>query len=168
MEIEIQFGQIQDIPKLIQLNEKWYKSNLNDLTNGYLSVIYSEKCLQRIIENFDLTVLKIKNEIVGYCLVNSVIDNERLKEIKNYYFNKLHNNNSNKSVVFGYQILFDTSIQNKGLFKSILTKILTIFKAKYSIIVSTVSKSNIKSINVHRNFGWKFYDTKNDYYIIEL
>jgi len=122
-------------------------------------VIYSETCLKKIIENFDLIVLKIKNEIVGYFLINYVIESERLNEVKNQYFSIL-NDKSSKSVVFGYQILFDTPIQNKGLFKSTLTKILTIFKAKYSIIVSTVSKSNIKSINAHRNFGWKFYDTK--------
>lgn len=42
-----------------------------------------------------------------------------------------------------------------------------LYNKSYDILVSTVSKSNIRSIAAHKHAGWNFIDAFPDYYIID-
>ncbi len=72
MRPEIRKGTIKDISAVLSLNQKWYRPNLQNLDKGYLSVLYSSKMLNSIVEAGELFVLFNSEEIVGYCLINTV------------------------------------------------------------------------------------------------
>jgi hypothetical protein len=166
MNIDIQLAELSLIPQIMELNSKWHKENLINHNNGFLSVQYTFDCLSKIIANNDLYVILLESVVVGYCLVNNAVISDRSKAIKQEYLEfKPFNQNSN--IGSGYQILFDTPIQNKKLFRPILSKMVHYFKERYDVLISTVSKHNPVSINAHKCFGWNFFETKGEYYIIE-
>jgi hypothetical protein len=166
MNIEIQLAQAQYIPSVMSLNSKWYKENLINHSSGFLSVLYTFECITKMIANDDLYVILLESVVVGYCLVNNAVMTERSMEIKQRYleFNPF---NQDAKIGSGYQILFDTPIQNKKLFHPILSRVVHLFKQRYDVLISTVSKRNTVSINVHQCFGWNFIDAFAEYYIIE-
>jgi hypothetical protein len=167
MNIDIQLASNHHIPFLTELNQKWFKSNLLDLSSGFLSVKYSVECFEKMIANNDLYVILLESVVVGYCLVNNALISERTSQIVEQYIS-LKPDKSSQLIGSGYQILFDTPIQNKKLFRPVLSKMVNYFKERYEVLISTVSKHNPISINAHKCFGWNFIDTGGDYYIIEL
>jgi hypothetical protein len=166
MNIDIQLAHFDLIPQIIELNSKWHKANLVSHSSGFLSVQYTFECITKMIANDDLYVILLESVVVGYCLVNNAVMSERSKEIKQRYleFNPF---NQDAKIGSGYQILFDTPIQNKKLFHPILSRIVHLFKLRYDVLISTVSKYNAVSINAHQCFGWNFIDAFAEYYIIE-
>ena len=166
MNIEIQLAQPEFIPSIMSLNSKWYKSNLTNHSSGFLSVQYTFDCITKMIANNDLYVILLESIVVGYCLVNNAVMSERSKEIKQRYL-EFNPCNQDVRIGSGYQILFDTPIQNKKLFHPILSRMVHLLKQRYDVLISTVSKHNAVSINAHQCFGWNFIDAFAEYYIIE-
>ncbi len=157
---------LEDTKELVALNNSWYRDNLNELENGFLSVTYGSDFFESIIKNEDILVFTFDGEIVGYILVNDIYISDRIKNIKAEYY-EIRNENFTKKVAFGYQILIDRIVQGKGYFHEAQKEYLNYIKKKYEVLVSTVSKENIRSIAAHKKAGWNFIDTPKNYYIIE-
>ena len=56
----------------------------------------------------------------------------------------------------------------KANFKYVLDNILPELKSQYEFIVSTVSKSNRKSITAHKSYGWSSPIETEDLFVIEI
>lgn len=166
MAIYIRQAKFYDIDDLVKLNNIWYKPNLTDTENGFLSVTYEHDFFNSIIANDDLLVFIDRDNIVGYVLVNTVQITERIQSVKAEYFNK-RPQNLTKRIAFSYQILVDKVFQGTGYFYKAQAEYFDYFKKKYELLVSTVSKENIRSIAAHKKAGWTFIDTPNSYFLIE-
>jgi len=166
MTVTIRPATINDTDNLVQLNHIWFKPNLTDTENGFLSVTYGHDFFNSIIGNNDLLVFVDNKNIVGYVLVNTVQITNRIHNVKAEYFNK-RPNNLTKKIAFSYQILVDKTFQGTGFFYKAQTQYFDYFRKKYDILVSTVSKENSRSIAAHKKAGWSFIDTTNNYFLIE-
>ena len=166
MTVTIRPATINDTDNLVQLNHIWYKPNLTDIENGFLSVIYEHEFFNSIITNGDLLVFIDSDNIVCYVLVNTVQITDRIKNVKNEYFNE-RPQNLTKNIAFSYQILIDKTLQGTGYFYQAQAEYFDYFRKKYDVLVSTVSKENSRSIAAHKKAGWTFIDTKNNYFLIE-
>ena len=156
-----------DLPELVNLNKSWYKPNLPDKTNGFLSVIYDDIFFENIIANSDLLVFLNKKKAVGYVLVNTVIETLHINKVKAEYYR--HNPEAkNMKIAYSYQILLDKTLHGTGFFYEAKNQYVKHFKQKYDLLVSTVSKDNIRSIAAHKKAGWTFIDTSDIYFLIEL
>jgi len=157
---------LEDTNELVSLNNLWYRDNLKGIENGFLSVTYQCDFFESIIKNEDILVFTYNNKIVGYILVNDVFVSDRIQNIRNEYY-KSRKENFSKKVAFGYQILIDSIVQGKGYFHQAQKEYVNYIRKKYEILVSTVSKENIRSISAHKKAGWNFIDSPNNYFIIE-
>lgn len=166
LQATIRTGRISDLTELVELNHKWYKPNLADINNGYLSVIYDMDFFEKIIRNKDLMVFTKEDKIAGYVLVNTVIATPHIDTVRKEY-NESRPENNLKSVAFSYQILVDKELQGTGFFIEAQKEYFSYFKSKYEILVSTVNKENPRSIAAHKKAGWIFIDTPKHYFIIE-
>lgn len=166
MTISIRPATLNDTDDLVRLNNIWYKPNLTDTENGFLSVSYGHDFFNSIIANQDLLVFIDNENIVGYVLVNTVHTTDRIKNVQAEYF-KARPQNLTKKIAFSYQILVDKLFQGTGYFYKAQTEYFDYFKKKYETLVSTVSKENNRSISAHKKAGWTFIDTPNNYFIIE-
>jgi len=166
MTVSIRQATFYDTDNLVRLNHIWYKPNLEDIENGFLSVTYGHDFFNSIIANGDLLVFIDRENIVGYVLVNTVQITDRIKNVRNEYFNE-RPENLTKKTAFSYQILIDKILQGTGYFYRAQTEYFDYFRKKYDILVSTVSKENSRSISAHKKAGWTFIDTTNNYFIIE-
>ena len=162
----VRTGTLKDLEQLVYLNKSYYKQNLENINNGFLSFSYNKVFFKNIIKNQDLIVFVTKNKLLGYVLVNSVIETVHITEIRNEYFLKCPQNSSRK-IAFSYQILIDKQLQSTGFFYDAQLEYLKYFKKKYEILVSTVKKENHRSISAHVKADWIFIDTTHDYFIIE-
>jgi len=166
MTILIRQATLNDTEDLVRLNNIWYKPNLKDSKNGFLSVTYGHDFFNSIIANADLLVFVESENIVGYVLVNTVHITDRIQNVKAEYFNE-RPQNLTKKIAFSYQILVDKVFQGTGYFYKAQTEFFDYFKKKYDVLVSTVSKENIRSIAAHKKADWTFIDTANSYFLIE-
>lgn len=158
---------LADIPNLVRLNQSWLKANLDNYENGFLSVAYDENSFGIIIGNNDLLVFLKESQIVGYVLVNSIQVDERVNKLRNEYFNK-RAENLQKKIAFNYQILIDKPMQGTGCLYEAQKAYTIYYKKKYDLLVSTINKHNIRSINAHKKSGWNFINTTNNHYIVEF
>jgi RimJ/RimL family protein N-acetyltransferase len=165
--IYTRIGEKRDIPYLVNLNKNWYKPNLQDTNNGFLSVIYDDILFETIIANNDILVFVGENKVVGYVLVNTVIITHHINKVKAEFFRQKPEA-KNLKIAFSYQILFDKPLQGSGFFYVAKNQYVKHFKQKYDLLVSTVNKENIRSIKAHKNAGWTFIDTSDNYFLIEL
>lgn len=160
-------GEKADLPDLINLNRKWYKPNLAKKNNGFLSVMYNEFFFETIIANNDVLIFLIENNAVGYVLVNTVVETLHINKVKaEYYMHKPDAKSMN--IAYSYQILLDKPLQGTGFFYEAKNQYVKHFKKKYDLLVSTVNKENIRSIKAHKKAGWSFFDTSDNYFLIEL
>ncbi len=156
----------QDIDKLVHLNLSWHKPNLPDTRNGFLSVTYNHAFFEGVIEKNDLLVFIQEKKLLGYVLVNTIVDTPHVTKIKSeYLFNRPKN--KSKSIAYSYQILIDTPLQGTGFFYNAQIQYFNFFKSKYEIFVSTINKENFRSISAHKKANWIFIDTPYHYFIIE-
>jgi len=162
----IRKGQKSDTDNLVALNRLWFKPNLENNDNGFLSVTYDNTFFESIIENDDLLVFEKESQIVGYVLVNTIINTQHIENIKLEYF-ELKPYAKKKEIAFSYQILVDKILQGTGFFYSAQKEYFNYYKTKYSVLISTVNKENLRSIKAHEKAGWTFIDTKKYYFIIE-
>jgi RimJ/RimL family protein N-acetyltransferase len=156
-----------DISDLVTLNRNWYKANLDNFDHGFLSVTYDSSFFDSIISNNDIFVFHLNNKLLGYVLVNTVLETDHIKNIRQQYF-YAKPDNSTRKIAFSYQILIDTELHGTGFFYEAQNTYGQFFKTKYDLLVSTVSKENLRSVNAHKKAGWTFIDTTNNYFIIEL
>jgi hypothetical protein len=164
--IVIRAGTLNEINDLVELNKNWFKPNLVDTNNGFLSITYDEIFFETIINNNDLLVFINNNKLIGYVLVNKVINTPHVDNIKvEYLINRPEN--ISKNIAFSYQILVDKLYQGTGFFYSAQYEYFKFYKRKYEVLVSTVSKENTRSISAHKKAGWTFIDLKKGYFIIE-
>jgi RimJ/RimL family protein N-acetyltransferase len=105
--------------------------------------------------------------LLGYVLVNTVTETDHIKKISEQYF-KTKPDNSIKNIAFSYQILIDKELHGNGFFYEAQNIYVQFFKTKYDLLVSTINKENLRSVNAHKKAGWTFIDTTDNYYIIEL
>lgn len=166
LQATIRTGRTNDVNELIELNTKWFKPNLADVDYGFLSVIYDTNFFEKIIKNEDLLVFLRDDRIVGYVLVNTVIQTQHINNVKREYYDKKPENKT-KRIAFSYQILVDKELQGTGFFVEAQKEYFTHFKLKYELLVSTVNKENPRSISAHKKAGWTFIDTPKQYFIIE-
>lgn len=165
--INTRIGIKQDIPYLVNLNKDWYKPNLQNTNDGFLSVIYDYIFFETIIANSDVLVFLSKNKVVGYVLVNTVIETNHITKVKTEFF-RYKPESKNMNIAFSYQILFDKPLQGTGFFYEAKNQYVKHFEQKYDLLVSTVSKENFRSIKAHKKAGWSFLDTSDNYFLIVL
>lgn len=156
----------QDVPYILELHTAWNKDKLTSLSQGYLSVSYNANLFREMIENNDICVFLSKRGLEGYVLVNTTHESEHVDVVKECYF-QLRPDAILKRTAFSYQILIDTPLHGTGFFYRAQELYFTHYKSKYDILISTVSKSNKRSISAHRKAGWSFIDVLKDCYIIE-
>jgi hypothetical protein len=166
LQVQIRTGCLEDIDGLLELNKIWYKPNLSDINNGFLSIIYSPIYFETIINNYDLLVIIADYKLVGYILVNSIIETSHIDKVRTEYFEYRPDSKYNR-IAYSYQILIGKPLHRTGFFHKAHSYLTWYYKTKYDILVSTVRKDNVTSINAHKKFGWKFIDTNNSYYIID-
>ncbi|MFY7879659.1 MAG: hypothetical protein ACOVP6_06280 [Lacibacter sp.] len=166
MTICIRQATLSDTDDLVRLNNIWYKPNLTDTENGFLSVTYGHDFFNSIISNEDLLVFIDNDKLVGYVLVNTVIETPHIDNLKKEYF-ALRPINKTRSIAFSCQILIDKPLQGTGFFYEAQKEYSLYFKKKYELLVSTVSKQNIRSLAAHKKSGWTFIDTPKEYYLAE-
>ncbi len=164
--IVIRLGCLYDVNSLVELNQLWFKLNVKNIENGFLSIAYDDSFFINIINNNDLIVFTNKNKIEGYVLINTVIRTSHVDNLKTEYFiNRIES--QSKKIAFSYQILINKSFQGTGFFYKAQKEYFKHFKKKYDLLVSTVSKENIRSIKAHKKAGWTFIDTSKNYFIIQ-
>lgn len=161
----LRLAHLNDIANLVELNNAWFKPNLKNQVNGFLSVKYDDSYFASIIANNDLIVFTHADRLVGYALVNTIIRTAHIDDIQNEY-NLIYPLSTFKNIAFSYQILIDSGYQGMGFFQKAEEEYIGYFKKKYDLIVSTVSKENHRSIAAHRKTGWSFLETQKNYYII--
>lgn len=166
MQLHTRLATISDTNELVRLNKIWQKPNLMNTDNGFLSVEYDKPFFESVIENEDLVSIIGCEKIIGYILVNTIHLTDRINQVKSEYFEHKPENVQTK-IAFGYQICIDKLFHGRGYFTKVQTELIDYYNKKYEILVSTVSKENGRSIGVHKKTGWAFYDTLNNYYIIE-
>lgn len=166
METNIRKGIKNDTINLVALNKLWFKPNLKNNDNGFLSVTYDSTFFETIIENDDLLVFERESKIVGYVLVNTIFNTQHIENIKSEYFELKPQAKQNK-IAFSYQILVDKILQGTGFFYTAQQEYFKYYKSKYELLISTVSKENLRSITAHKKAGWTFIDTSKHYFIIE-
>jgi RimJ/RimL family protein N-acetyltransferase len=166
LQASIRKGRLTDLTELVELNHKWFKPNLADIENGFLSVTYDTTFFEEIIRNEDLMLFTRKGKILGYVLVNTVLMTPHIDSVRNEYYNNRPENKS-KSIAFSYQIIVDKELQGTGFFIEAQKEYFNYFRTKYDLLVSTVSKENPRSVAAHKKAGWTFIDTPKYYFIIE-
>ena len=166
MKTNIRKGLKADTDNLVALNRLWFRPNLENNNRGFLSVTYDNTFFESIIENDDLLVFENGNQILGYVLVNTIINTQHIENIKSEYFELKPETKPNK-IAFSYQILVDRTLQGTGFFYSAQQEYFNYYKTKYEMLISTVSKDNLRSIKAHKKAGWAFIDTTKYYFIIE-
>ena len=165
--VKVRQASSADILDLVTLNHNWFRENLDNLDHGFLSVTYDTIFFENIIRNNDIFVFHFDIKLLGYVLVNTVIETDHIKRIRQQYF-KSRPQNSIKNIAFSYQILINKELHGNGFFYEAQNIYLQFFKTKYDVLVSTINKENLRSLNAHKKAGWTFIVTTNNYYIIEL
>jgi hypothetical protein len=164
-EVKIYKASIGDIPALVALNTKWFKDNLKNTQNGFLSVCYTHAMFERMILNNDILVFYVNRVLSGYVLVNTVFSLPHTETIQHQLFEKMPEF-INKKIAYSYQIILDTAIQGTGFFSLAQYACREFFKNQYDLLVSTIQKTNGRSVNAHAQLGWTILDTPNPYYLI--
>jgi hypothetical protein len=155
-----------DIDALVQLNSAWQKSELKDLSNGFLSVAYDHSSFKEIVNNNDIVVYELDLKIIGYALVNSVRRTMHIQNVEEFH-NRSFQPARNGQVGYSYQIILDTPFQGKGLFPVVERATLTFFKSKYIALVSAIDRNNYRSIAAHRKTNWNFIEWNETHMVIE-
>ena len=95
------------------MNHKWHKLNLETKENGFLSVSYERSFFEAIVANEDILVFESNNQLVGYVLVNTVVETELITIIKQRFYELFPTYLQNK-IAFSYQILLEETTQGTG------------------------------------------------------
>ena len=164
--LKIRKAVADDVDALVQLNFAWYRPNLPDINNGFLSVTYDDSYFKNIIDKDDIVVFTAGDKLIGYALVNTAVKTRHVLSIQEEYFSYRPANIHSK-VAFSYQILIDKDFQGTGFFYEAQKEYLKYFATKYDWLVSTINKENARSVNAHKKAGWTFIDTPKHYFIIE-
>ena len=104
---------------------------------------------------------------MGYVLVNTVVETDHITTIKQrfYGFFPMY---LQKKIAFSYQILLDETIQGTGFLHIAQKQYMAYFGSKYELLVSTISKDNLRSVAAHRNKDWKFISVNDQNFIVYL
>jgi L-amino acid N-acyltransferase YncA len=156
-----------DIEDLLRLNHSWYKDNLDSLDDGFLSVTFNQDFFELAVGNQDIIVFDRNGSLLGYALVNTVMETEFVQTLRSQYL-ELRPTHVAMKTAYCYQIVTNLELHGTGFYQEMHPICVRHFKTKYEILVSTISKENIRSIHAHKKLGYTFMNTPHNYFIIEL
>ena len=160
-------AEISEISELLKLN----KAGCAKSINGNLSINYSKEAFQRIISNQEITISRLNNKLIGYCLIGKNTNQENL------YYQKIKAMEISKmleipicEIGYGCQIFIDPSFRGNGIARLLFEKLCSNIENNYSMLLCTINKENSYSKKVHKKIGWEFYQKGDisDYYIYKI
>lgn len=160
----------RDINEICDLNNVWQYENIPEKERqfGYLSVRYSDKNIQTIIQHNEIVVAERQGKLLGYYLLNNFCDTPKYKEGFDVIveLKRIGVIDQKANVGIGAQVAIDKNEQGKGISRKLLDELCKLTKPKYNLLYSSLSKSNPIGYSVHTKEGWKIlHESEKCFYV---
>ena len=169
--ITIQIPTYENIPQLLQLNQRYLVTHLTEQQQqgGFVRIAYTSNEIKLIIDAKEIVVAFNGEIVVGYYLIGKKSNKDELHYQKNYA-SSLFDINQIQFDAIGYacQVCIDAEFRNQDLYKELLLALSKLVKNKYTYFLGIISPENKTSLIVNLKLGWKPLDDFTNFYLYKI
>lgn len=159
----------EELMQILELQKRNLQENLEDeekVLQGFVTVKHSLEILQQMNNTCPHTIAKQNNKVIGYALSmtkNFASDIDVLKPM----FLEISKTIKEENYIVMGQICIDKEYRGIGVFRGLYKHMAEeVCKSNYDIIITEIDVKNERSLNAHKNIGFKnrkdyFFENKN-------
>lgn len=159
----------EELMQILTLQRRNLEENLEykeKIDQGFVTLKHSLEILQRMNNNCPHTIAKHNNKVIGYALSMTKNFASDIDVLKPMFLEISKTINEENYLVMG-QICIDKEYRGLGVFRGLYKHMADIVcKSNYDIIITEIDIKNERSLNAHKNVGFKnrkdyFFENKN-------
>jgi len=166
--VTIRNAEPNDINALMRLNQKWQRSKLEDLKNGFVGAGFSRETFTELINRRQVIVTDFQSQIVGYYLLNN-FSKEGIIGLHEDFVHMLKQKGKiakDANICVGGQVVVDTEFMGSGIRALMLHNLVANMQGKCDFLFATIAKDNPRSFTANIRDGWTVVDEDDSLFFV--
>ena len=167
-----------ELQQILDLQERNLKQNISKAEKdeqGFVTMSFSMDMLEKFHSNAPSIIIKDDNKVVAYSIVLLQEGRQSYPGLEPMFIN-LEKLNWREKSLYNYkfyvmgQVCVDKEYRGMGLFDKLYLKHKEIYQHRFDFIMTTISTSNLRSLNAHKRVGFvtinRFTDTMDEWDVV--